>query len=236
MNIILFHPHQSVNDRVTIKTPRVIEHVIDVLKASPGEELKIGRINGPMGTGTIEAISPAELVMTVTLDASPPSATNCILVLAMPRPKVFKRTLQAAITLGIKSIHVIKTWRVDKNYFESPALSSDNIEKQIMLGLEQAGDTLLPEVVIHRFFKPFIEDVMPQLCQNKNLYIAHPCAGVTAPERVKEPSVLAIGPEGGFIPYELERFNEAGFVPISMGRRILRVEQAVPAFLARMFI
>lgn len=235
MNIILFHSYQIVENRVVISDPRVLDHVINVLKTSPGEKLKVGLVNGSAGSGTIESLSENELVMTVSLVDSPPPPVDCTLILAMPRPKVFKRTVQAAITMGIKSIHIIKTWRVDKNYFESPVLESDTLEKQTILALEQAGDTIIPEIAIHRYFKPFIEDVMPALCQERDLFIAHPYGENEIPLKVINPTVLAIGPEGGFIEYEIERFIDAGFVPLSMGNRILRVEQAVPALLGRMF-
>jgi 16S rRNA (uracil1498-N3)-methyltransferase len=43
---------------------------------------------------------------------------------------------------------------------------------------------------------------------------------------------LAIGPEGGFSNEEIERAREAGFLPVTLGRRVLRVETAALAVLA----
>ena len=48
------------------------------------------------------------------------------------------------------------------------------------------------------------------------------------------PASVLIGPEGGFIPYEVEKLNEAGCGTVSMGPRILRVENAVAALVTRM--
>jgi RsmE family RNA methyltransferase len=67
--------------------------------------------------------------------------------------------------------------------------------------------------------------------------IAHP----TAPpiEQVVTsvaPTVLAIGPEGGWIERELETFVERGFRPVSIGAPILRVEAAVASSLGQLLM
>jgi RsmE family RNA methyltransferase len=51
----------------------------------------------------------------------------------------------------------------------------------------------------------------------------------------KQKIVLVIGPEGGFIPFEINLLEKQGCVTVSFGNRILRVEQAVPAILAKLF-
>ena len=46
--------------------------------------------------------------------------------------------------------------------------------------------------------------------------------------------IAAIGPEGGFIPNEIEMLGRIGFRPVTLGPRILHVEAAVPALLAKL--
>ncbi|MCK5081632.1 MAG: RNA methyltransferase, partial [Candidatus Omnitrophica bacterium] len=74
-----------------------------------------------------------------------------------------------------------------------------------------------------------------QIAQNTLSLVAHPQSSKPCPRNVGEPVTLVIGPEGGFIPYEVEKLTGLGFMPVHLGERILRVEAAVPALLSRLF-
>jgi RsmE family RNA methyltransferase len=51
---------------------------------------------------------------------------------------------------------------------------------------------------------------------------------------VTTPVTLAIGPEGGFVPFEIDLLSRQGFQSVHLGPRPLRVETAVPALLGRL--
>lgn len=148
---------------------------------------------------------------------------------------MLKRTLQTVATMGVKELWLINSWRVDKSYWSSPLLTEAGLREQLLLGLEQAGDTQLPRVQLRKRFKPFVEDELPALTTARRALVAHPYDAQPCPPAADEPTLLAVGPEGGFIPYEVEKLAEAGLTPIHLGARILRVETAVPVLLARLF-
>jgi 16S rRNA (uracil1498-N3)-methyltransferase len=89
--------------------------------------------------------------------------------------------------------------------------------------------------LIRKRFKPFVEDELPALIANTQALVAHPGAVTPCPSHCSEPVTLAVGPEGGFIRYEIDKLTECGFSPIHMGERILRVETAITALLAKLF-
>jgi len=60
--------------------------------------------------------------------------------------------------MGVKKIIFIHSYRVEKSYWQTPLLEEKNIEEQLILGLEQAKDTVMPEVILAKRFKPFVED------------------------------------------------------------------------------
>ena len=227
MNLILLFDSDFLEPGRVRLTGRRLAHVTSVHRAAVGDTLVVGVAGGRIGTGVVTSLDPLEL--RVSLDREPPAPLPLTLILALPRPKVLNRVIAGATSLGVKRIHLINSWRVEKSYWKSPRLSS--LEEQCILGLEQARDTILPTITLHRLFRPFIESFNP----SGAALVAHPLASLECPRNVNGEVTLAIGPEGGFIPQEVESFQRAGFTPVSLGPRILRVETAVPALLARLF-
>ena len=180
-------------------------------------------------------LDPEALELEVTLDQPPPPKLPLTLVLALPRPKVLNRTLAAAASLGVARICLVNAWKVEKSYWKSPRLDPDNLRLQRLLGLEQARDTRMPELTLHRLLRPFAEDELPALVRGSLGLVAHPGAPEPCPRAVAGPVTLAIGPEGGFLPAEVDLLERAGCRPVHLGARILRVETAVAALAGRLF-
>ncbi|MCK5793575.1 MAG: 16S rRNA (uracil(1498)-N(3))-methyltransferase [Anaerolineales bacterium] len=232
MNLILLHPSDYIDEHCVRLGDYRQQHVCRVLCAVVGDDLRVGDLNGAMGTGVITKLSDTVLEMTVECSESPPEPAPLTLLLALPRPKVLKRVLLTATTLGIKKIVLLNSWRVDKSYWSSPVLGLQQINRQLITGLEQARDTLLPQVLIRPRFKPYVEDELAQLVKHGSAYVAHPhskkpCHVQPCVASPSQQITIAVGPEGGFIPYEIEKLVEVGFIPIEIGERILRVETAV---------
>jgi|TARA_B110000459_G_C16312713_1_gene359937 RsmE family RNA methyltransferase len=137
--------------------------------------------------------------------------------------------------MGVKKIYLINSSRVEKSFWQSPFLKPEALEEQLILGLEQARDTVMPEIFLRKLFKPFVEDELGEIVAGSKALVAHPIAAAACPVDSQSPITLAIGPEGGFIPYEVEKLIEVGFQSVHLGPRILRVENAVPALISRLF-
>jgi 16S rRNA (uracil1498-N3)-methyltransferase len=231
MNLVLLFPSDFIADDLVRLTGRRLDHVANVHRASAGDSLVVGVANGRIGRGEITRLDREALEMRVVLDRDPPPPLDVALVLAVPRPKVLNRVIASATSLGVKTIALINAWRVEKGYWKSPRLAEENLLAQQILGLEQARDTILPAITLHRFFREFVE--LPQ--DDSLKLVAHPGAREECPRDVRERVTLAIGPEGGFIAEEIASFERAGYRGVSLGARILRVETAVAALLARLF-
>jgi RsmE family RNA methyltransferase len=200
-----------------------------------GDELSVGLLGGALGRGRVMALDTMALDMEVVLDQPPPPKVPLTLVLALPRPKVLNRVLAAATSLGVASIYLVNAWKVEKSYWKSPRLADDNLLLQRLLGLEQARDTVLPALQLRRLLRPFAEEELPGLIQGTLPLLAHPGAPVPCPREARGPVTLLIGPEGGFIPAEVDLLERSGCRAVDLGPRILRVETAVAALLGRLF-
>lgn len=209
-------------------------HIRDVHRASVGATLRAGKLNGMMGSARIESLSNQELVLEVNLDTPPPPKLPLLVILALPRPKMLRRILRSIGELGVEQLFIINSYRVEKSFWHSPMLQPAALKAALIDGLQQARDTGLPSLELKRLFKPFIEDELATLVGNRQALVAHPGNTSTAP-RLHSPSVLAIGPEGGFIDYEIELLRQAGFTSLSFGPRILRVENAIPYGVGKLF-
>ena len=214
---------------------RRLQHLREVHRAEVGSTLRVGRIGGLMGQGQLLQLDAQQAELRVALDQPPPAKLPVTLVLALPRPKMLKRTLQTIAAMGVPRLVLLNSYRVEKSFWQTPFLDAQAIREQLLLGLEQARDTLLPEVHIEQRFKPFVEDRLPGLAAGTLGLLGHPGDYPACPRAVKGPVTLAIGPEGGWIPYEVTLLEQAGLQAVQLGPRILRVETAVPALLARLF-
>jgi len=235
MNLLLLEDGDFVAaDRVRLSGRRLV-HLNEVHRAENGDTLRVGRLGGQMGSGQLLQLDATSAELQVAFDQPPPAKLPITLLLALPRPKMLKRVLQSVSAMGVPRLILLNSYRVEKSFWQTPFLEPAAIREQLILGLEQARDTLLPEVIIEKRFKPFVEDRLPQLAAGTLGLTGHPGEYPACPRAVEQPVTLAIGPEGGWIPYEVDKLAEAGLQPVQLGERILRVETAVTALLARLF-
>jgi 16S rRNA (uracil1498-N3)-methyltransferase len=230
VNLLLLDAAELRPDGTARLSGRRAAHVAGVLRAGAGDRIQIGVVGGRMGEAEVLAASSAEIVLRPALDREPPPPSPVSLLLALPRPKILRKVLQAAASMGVKRIVLLGSYRVEKSYFASPFLAPEAVRAELLLGLEQGRDTVVPDVRVHRFFKPFVEDALAAAFPERTRLLAHPAGAAPleshAPEEGR--AALAIGPEGGWTPYEAEELRRRSFAPFSLGARVLRVDAAVP--------
>jgi len=223
MNIVLLDPRQTESELWSISAKRQLEHLHRHLELKAGDTLKVGIQNGKRHLTQVVDVSETAIRLKPLYEEPVPAKLPVTLIVAMPRPKVLRRLIMDAVTLG-----------VDKSYWQTPFLQQ--LDQYVTLGLEQAGDTVAPKIEIYKRFKPFVEDQLPSLISdNCPAYVAHPYSDTQMPFAIQHPCTVVIGPEGGFIPYEVELLVKNGCQAMSLGNRIIRTETVIPYVLGRLF-
>ncbi len=234
MNVVLLEPEEVGADGCTTVHGRRATHVHKILRKQTGDTLRVGQLGGLLGVGEVVTCESDTLALRCTFDAPPLPAPNRTLVLALPRPPVLRRILRHATALGVRHIALIHTGRVEKSYWHSPSLAHNAMREQLILGLEQAIDTMVPDVSLHTQFAPFCRESLPTLLAQRAAFVLQPGAATALPAASAGPVSVVIGPEGGLLPREVAAFEQAGCTPVHAGARILPVETAVSMALGRL--
>jgi len=235
MNLVLLDAKDFIDPEHVRLKDRRFKHLVSVNKVMENDKVLCGLLNGKMGLGLVKKLSHDFVDIKIIPDQDPPDPLPLTLVLALPRPKMLKRIIESVTSLGVKNIYLINSWRVEKSFWQSPVLNQDQLEKHMVLGLEQARDTVLPKIYQKRFFTSFVKEELPLIAKDSLCITAHPKASRICPSGINKAITLVIGPEGGFIDIEIDTLEQAGFVSYHIGSRILRVETAVTYLISRLY-
>ncbi len=235
MNRILLEMQEIGHDGTATLCDKRATHINRVLKPKEGSTIRIGILNGPFGTAQILNSTETTVTLTCQLEDTQPQKPQIDLLLALPRPKVMRRLWAQLASLGIHHIMLTNAEKVERNYFATHWLNPETYKPRLIEGLQQSGDTHLPQVSIHRNFKRLIERELPHITQNNQRIVCHPQASneINQLTLKKEDSVLlAIGPEGGWTENEINLLTQHNFHPHSFGWRILRSDVACTALIS----
>lgn len=233
MNIILLSQEDWIAASVALVRDRRADHIRQVLKSAVGDTLRVGLLGGNCGVAVIEALNDNGVQLNVQLNEPPPPRHAFDLVLALPRPKMLRRILRQCAEFGVNDLHLINSARVEKSYWQSPLLRQEHINEALLMGLERSKDTIAPKVHLHKRFRPFVEDQLREICGGRPCWIADMGAPQALASEAHVPAVVMIGPEGGFVPFEVQLAETAGAQRVHLGERILSVDTALPTVLAQ---
>ncbi|AAF83003.1 16S rRNA (uracil(1498)-N(3))-methyltransferase [Xylella fastidiosa] len=206
----------------------VANHLLRVLRLCEGDTCVLFNGDGHdylarlIATGRREAWARIEGVSEVC-NESPLAIT---LVQAIARGEKMDLIAQKATELGVVAIVPVDTER------SGVRLDSERVAKRlahwnnvVISACEQCGRTRVPEVQMPRALQALPEilhpDTLRLILDPKSEHRLSTLSRLT-PVAV----TIAIGPEGGWSPRDLEILKDAGFIGFSLGPRILRTETA----------
>ena len=233
MNIVVLNRSDWRDEQHVRLVDRRADHIRSVLRAAVGDTIRVGELNGDLGQGRICTLDADAVVLAVELNQPPPPRHRFDIVLALPRPKVLRRLFRTVAEYGVANLHLINSARVEKSYWQSPSLSPEKMDEALLAGMERASDTVAPRVHQHRLFRPFVEDRLKAICAGRPCWMAQMGATLALRDTPPGDAVVMVGPEGGFVPFELELAQAVAAQPVHLGLRTLSVDTALTTALAQ---
>ena len=224
MNIILITPAEASRETVTLTDTRA-NHLRTFLHAAPGSTFRVGILDGPCGTATVTDVNKDGVTFVHHCTDTAP-APWYDMILALPRPRSFKRILFQAAAMGVRRIFVVGAEKVEKSYFSMHLLRPEEYTPVLIEGLMQAKTTALPRLTI----VPKLRDLWDILPSDNGLrLIANPAPAADSLPSANGIPLIAIGPDGGWTDRENASFADHGFLPVTLGLRPLRTDTAAIA-------
>lgn len=238
MNLVLIEPGELRPDGTARIEGSRARHLRMVIGVTIGQEVRVGVVDGASGVGVVRAVEDDGIWIECRVSAEVPPLPPIDLLLALPRPKVLQRLWAQLAAIGVGRIVITNAERVERNYFDTHVLEPSTYRPLFIEGLQQAKDTRVPVVSVHRRFRVLVEDELDGLCPQRARLAGQPGIGVSplaiAAEagRVRERLLIAVGPEGGWNDFELRLLTAHGFQLVSLGPRSLRTDTACLALMA----
>lgn len=205
-----------------------------VLRLRVDDELLLFDGEGSEYTATISRMSRSSATLRVGMktENQAESGLRVHLVQGISRGERMDMVVQKATELGVKRITPVLTeYGVIKLDAARAEKRRDHWQKVAVSACEQSGRARLPLIDAPVPLKTWFGNKPGQVDTE---VILKPGAQ-TPLARIDAPSTkvcVLIGPEGGFSDIEFEDANVAGFLPVSLGPRVLRTETAAIATLA----
>jgi 16S rRNA (uracil1498-N3)-methyltransferase len=200
-------------------------------KARPGELVTLTVKGGGELRGRILSINPREAWVLVFESLVPPteSSTKVILLQALPDKERMEFIIQKATELGVYSIVPFKSKRsISLEEREEKQPKAHRWQSIAIKAAQQSRRGMVPIIEPYCDFSEALgygeESALKILLWEKGS--ENPLRDVLRSQGNCEKVVLMVGPEGGFESVEVRRAQEKGFIPITLGRRIMRTETA----------
>ncbi|RUM34071.1 MAG: 16S rRNA (uracil(1498)-N(3))-methyltransferase [Desulfobulbus sp.] len=226
MRRFFIDPRHISGDLITITGPEA-RHIATVLRITPGTVVELYDGQGAAILAKIEQVSGREVLLHMLsrkqiISDSPP----LILVQALLKGKKMDFLIQKATELGVSTFIPLVTRYCDK-MIKNTTRQTERWQRIILESCKQCGRPVAMKLEAPAFLEQlnFPADttlIMPWEEEKS-------CPLTAQIIQQGSPTLLLVGPEGGFHPDEAALAKQMGFTTISLGPRILRAETAALA-------
>lgn len=203
-------------------------HLLHVMRAKVGSEIIVFDGWGGEWWAEITKLGRAEVELALKQHrpVERELATPLVLGIALPKGDRQRWLIEKAVELGVTRLVPIVTSRSNSSTAEPPA----KLARYVVEASKQSGRNRLMEIDKPLAWAQFVNQNWGQ-----SKLLAHPGGKSVGDFPSDKTSIaLAVGPEGGFTDEEVELAQTNGWSLVGLGERILRIETAAIALIARL--
>lgn len=229
----IFQPITLTPHSVVSLDEKASHHVARVLRARVGDELTLFNGQGGEYEGVITWIDKKSVKIEVRAFSSREAESPIEIQLAqgIARGEKMDFIIQKAVELGVTRVTPLLTERCNVR------LAGEREEKRlqhwqsvVISACEQCGRNRLPVIDSPVSLSAWLPEVKADRCFMLSPHVPAKLPAVSLPQRSR--IVLLVGPEGGLSDSEVQLVCQQGFLPLSLGPRVLRTETAAIAAIA----
>jgi 16S rRNA (uracil1498-N3)-methyltransferase len=227
---------EQIKDKTITVTGKDVHHIKNVLRMKPGDELSLSDGSALLYCAAISAVSDEaiECELLYIRESGLELLAQIHLFQSLPKAGKMELVIQKAVELGVSQIIPLAAARsVVRLNHEKGKEKTKRWQAVSEAAAKQCGRLLVPPVHDILSFSDALQLAAPMAVR----IIPYELAAQTGNDMAKTREIIKnieagqqvavfIGPEGGFTPAEISLAIEAGAVPITLGKRILRTETA----------
>ena len=213
-------------------------HLSRVVRLGRGSEVWVFDEDGARGRARIESVGPETTRLRI-LERTAAAAVGpeIILAQALLKAKAMDEVVERAAEWGAAAVLPVAAERSVVKTGDGGGRKAERWRQIALAAAKQCKSGRPPRIDPPRPLAAFLAEPRAGakivLSEHGGTPLGQAAAGAEAARTEgRESWTLLVGPEGGWAPAEEERIAAAGFVPASLGRRILRAETAALSALA----
>jgi 16S rRNA (uracil1498-N3)-methyltransferase len=222
------------NDTTASLQGEQAEHLARVLRAAPGQVYDVVA-GGFLHRAEIVSVRPDEVIFTLHEELESDTALPLHLLLAVFKFDPMEWAIEKATELGVARITPILARRTEKHLGQAAGKRVERWRRIALEASKQSRRTTIPEIADPIVLKPALEaanePVRMLLSETEQTTSIRSALADLVPNDSAD-YALAIGPEGGWTPEEMNLFTQYDWKSVTLGPRILRAETAAIAAIA----
>lgn len=232
-----FFDKNAVEDGKAVITGNLFRHIAKVLRLKIGTTVTLVDQDGSSYTGIIQDIGRGNLVISIEKQGPEPVIADGLgitLLQGLPKGNKMELILQKSTEMGVTNVIPFAAGRsIPRLPKERETERLARWQRICLEAARQSNRSTIPEISPIADFAEMLghaDQTVRLLLWEKER--ANRLRTILEDLQPPESVAVLVGPEGGLTTEEAKAAIEAGFIPITLGSRILRTETAAIAILA----